>query len=646
MAPIKMPDLGRLMALGELYDAQTDRNLGITLWPPDEIQNHTIEVQGTKADFSLKLTNSISDTAKSLNIDADLKLSLLANLISLKGGFEFLNQNSRKTSESSLSVVGSKITKRRFIRFNELQCQNQRNNQATHVVTEIRYGGYCVCRCIEESNKQHRSCKGKAKASGECTPSSIVQGLPPFQQVADKLIGTMGADCNFSGESRQDWQNRNIKYDLFCEGMTIDPPTTFEEAINSVKRATESNDNNNTEVPVIVILQPLQMFSDNVAIKYFRVAENADEEIIDNIEKYFECVSELQSGSHRLDSWISKYRHIFPSLSSEIRNAKTSIDNFFLTQRQELRKLLMNYRANGDMDSLQQFISSNGQLSAKKAELDEMTRRWEYPQQLMQEAEEQGFPFVSPSSIRFSRNVVICAFPHKFNEQRAYQAIGEMEVMKKRFQTSQCVSIYLDPSNQEEHRSIHLSIVENICFLQRNNDSTFSRISAVSPSSPSQAPSHLSGVDPSIQANESQRVCSEPRSSFWNSFKLTVCILLSSSADYYLPSIVQFLYGIHSSDLSHACYDQLVPLVTPIWYQIRDISHPTPDWQWSPGKGVWMPVTVMVVSGGFWQGQKPAPANQLIILYLKHHGQRNQKNVSRDAIDGRLRGLLPLLQDP
>lgn len=56
--------------------------------------------------------------------------------------------------------------------------------------------------------------------------------------------------------------------------------------------------------------------------------------------------------------------------------------------------------------------------------------------------------------------------------------------------------------------------------------------------------------------------------------------------------------------------------ITPIWYRF---DHTEKSWFWTPerDKSIWMSVSRLTVSSGYWQGETPAPANVAIINRLQ-----------------------------
>lgn len=91
-----MATLGRPFTLGMLYDARSEQLVpGVTLWNSDTIAKNTWENPNQESKVDVIASDSISEKAKALNINADLKLSFLAGIVSAHGTHKHIWERNR-----------------------------------------------------------------------------------------------------------------------------------------------------------------------------------------------------------------------------------------------------------------------------------------------------------------------------------------------------------------------------------------------------------------------------------------------------------------------------------------------------------------------------------------------------------------------
>ena len=137
--------LGRTMELGMLYDCRSERIIpGVTLWDLQVLRNNTDIKPCHFSNCKVSTDDSFESKCQSLDINADIKLSFIAGLVSVKGSAKYLT--SKKSSKNEARVVLEYHCTRSF----EQQTMNQLGNikysevfekgTATHVVTGVEYG--------------------------------------------------------------------------------------------------------------------------------------------------------------------------------------------------------------------------------------------------------------------------------------------------------------------------------------------------------------------------------------------------------------------------------------------------------------------------------------------------------------------------
>ncbi len=175
--------IGRSARLGSLYDARKDIFNGAELYSdniPSEVINPIEQCPNTNYDF--KYDETLNSKFKRLNVEGELKLSILMNLINLEGSGRYLSdeQSSKRVFRSAF--IYQSITC--YESFNPLnhKLKNLANDfehfSGTHVVCGIKYGVnaiFSVEYSVEDSNKT-KEIRGKLEAMFEKIKLSISGG--------------------------------------------------------------------------------------------------------------------------------------------------------------------------------------------------------------------------------------------------------------------------------------------------------------------------------------------------------------------------------------------------------------------------------------------------------------------------------------
>ena len=98
--------IGRSAELGSVYDAYNEKLIkGLTLINLTELPANTISsIDNSKTYFSYVYTDSINEKCKSLDIQADLKASLIAGLLQIEGSASYMSKE-RATHNSIKSTI-------------------------------------------------------------------------------------------------------------------------------------------------------------------------------------------------------------------------------------------------------------------------------------------------------------------------------------------------------------------------------------------------------------------------------------------------------------------------------------------------------------------------------------------------------------
>lgn len=143
---ISKNNIGNTMSLGSLYNLRNDRYVGHTLFNKKLYDDLISFIDDNKTYVEMLYDESYKEKIKKLNIDGDLKLSVLAGLVKLQGHGKYLTNEktsfnivrgtlfySVKTRKEEITFFHDEI--KQYVSMNALK-----DNTATHVVIGIRWG--------------------------------------------------------------------------------------------------------------------------------------------------------------------------------------------------------------------------------------------------------------------------------------------------------------------------------------------------------------------------------------------------------------------------------------------------------------------------------------------------------------------------
>ncbi|KAF0428485.1 p-loop containing nucleoside triphosphate hydrolase [Gigaspora margarita] len=143
---IQRKALGRTAQIGFLYDATRDTFHGTSIFrkelPPGLIK----QVPSPHINLSFECEDTYKENFDKLDVEGQLRLSVLSGLFSLKGTGEYLNnmKDSYKTVKGTLVCKMTSFTEYLEVNFDDLKpCISTDPfyiHDATHIVTSIRWG--------------------------------------------------------------------------------------------------------------------------------------------------------------------------------------------------------------------------------------------------------------------------------------------------------------------------------------------------------------------------------------------------------------------------------------------------------------------------------------------------------------------------
>uniref|UniRef100_A0A914XNS0 G domain-containing protein n=1 Tax=Plectus sambesii TaxID=2011161 RepID=A0A914XNS0_9BILA len=305
--------LGRIAHIGELYDARTDtfcgRGLFVSKLPTDSITK--TDTPRTVTDFVL--TDSINDKFNKLDVQAELKVSMLCGLVNASGHGKYLSSTKSSNKESSATLVCRMTTVHEAMEINSVlklisadAITNTPN--ATHVVIGIQWGAMATATvsCAMKENEDQKQLEGELKIKLQCIKAAAA-----------------GAG-NYQDETST--RSRDFHLEFFVDALPNgdDLPTTVEQAILFMKRIPTliANANDGRGTPISYTLFPLSPLQNVIAsiAHADRLIRRVEDCAIDDIVRVFD---EMEKTLCQLNDWCTDFNnHTYCIADDDINNIR------------------------------------------------------------------------------------------------------------------------------------------------------------------------------------------------------------------------------------------------------------------------------------------------------------------------------------
>jgi hypothetical protein len=426
---LEIKALGRPCYLGQLYDAKTSSLLpGFSLFKPSEIQSRENNIHSTKFEFTE--VNSHSDRASSLDVSAELSVSILSGSLSVGGSGAYLS-NKQDTSESTtVAAIAQYRTTSKSLDLNALRNMVDIEQEmlakicATHAVTSIAYGGNIVGTLTQKSTNKADNTKIKSNFSIEA-----------FKNMGQWLSG--GANTTLTVEERKKINSFNLHIEL-CADFPLrknSAPTDPVSMIDVVRNAELFGDG----VPCEVSLTPLSMLVD----KFSSFRELAKADLIDIVDLY-DRILKLENSRAWLRDAVEARSGIFPTFTEDIRGRTIKTTKLVQDARCSLRRYLQDYRSElMDIESPPQFVKGvEARFKTAMAEYDRDKDEWRRYQDRLAAAEQHGFPILGVTAVgsKMSRvdkgTLAAILVPENANWKALMDLYGDLALDIRQWRTS------------------------------------------------------------------------------------------------------------------------------------------------------------------------------------------------------------------
>jgi len=353
--------LGRIARLGDLYDATTDNFCALSMFrehlPSDSLAIRTTDNHHSR--ILTTITSSMNDKLQILNVNSDLKLSVLAGQLKLGGAAKYLNE--KKTSFKSVEcalVCNTTTVVEHLDLFNEevmkrISEDALRHPRATHVVVQINWGADCTIRVTDENSEDEKKTEVERKLKTQ----------------VDKLrkVVCMELETGFTEEEKESW----TKFSLEIFGDVLSDrsskfPTTLDGAMEMIRNLPQlihvSNDGKGK--PLTYAMFPLSSpsFQNYPGVSHsINQVRGIDKGRIAQVIRIFDDLSELTQKAH--DRFDEMNTHGYCVTADELKKARSIIGTLDVQEASissELEKVLEKVRAgNNDDESLTAFCEEH-----------------------------------------------------------------------------------------------------------------------------------------------------------------------------------------------------------------------------------------------------------------------------------------------
>ncbi len=382
-SPTERAALGRIARIGELYDARTDSFIGANIISQNLIENDISQIDNPSSKIEFETTNNLTNRFKQLDVNAELQLSVLANLVQLNGSGKYLKYDKTSSKSSQITLLYSISTKSENLNlFNDslkerLNFQLLNTLHATHIVVGIDWGANCAV--TAEARSENEDDKLKVEGALKTTIDKIGMAI--------KGEGEVEHDDNYEKQSQSFTYHSNLDVVSTEEPL----PTSLTQVIDYIKKLPKliSNSNNGKGKPISYKLLPIDSLRKyyNLEKQIDSIVKSIDENTILKFVYLFEHLDRLKQKVVDIYDIVQSNSTIITDVEY---NQVCEFKNQMMIEETELRKklggTLIDVRSGKtEMISLEQIIqdfetSKNSTTNIEKQilELDELTNKISY----------------------------------------------------------------------------------------------------------------------------------------------------------------------------------------------------------------------------------------------------------------------------
>ncbi|CAF1169082.1 unnamed protein product [Didymodactylos carnosus] len=286
-----------------------------------------------KTIFDYDFTNSYSSKFKKLNIEADLKLSILTGLVDVSLSGKYLSSTDENSRTIKLTIIYCLKTKREQLNLshnlleNCLSINTFNNQNITHIVTGITWGAnvYATCEKTVKHLEEKREIEGKLRVK--------------LEKMGPLVSAGVGGSIN--NDKRSEVNQESFRISFSGDVLIKQIPSTIEDVMEMVKTIPSIVEtiNEGKGIQLEYSLYPLKeiVFQLKQDVQIHFVLYRLNEYIVTEIENEFDAILEAQRKFNDIVNDIEALQiHIPREAYDIVMNKKRDIDTELGLLRQDL----------------------------------------------------------------------------------------------------------------------------------------------------------------------------------------------------------------------------------------------------------------------------------------------------------------------
>ena len=322
---LEKPCLGRPFRLGMLYDCRRDSLVpGVTLWSAETLNKVVDSKSQETSDFEVIAEDSLSSKSFQLDVDAELKLSLLGGLVHVEGAAKFLKDQKSSKHQARVSLKYKSTSSFEQLTMGQLGKFEYQDifdrDIATHVVTAILYGadGFFVFDREVSQDENIKKIQGNLEVK--------IGGLPGLKNLG---IGGKGSvDIKTDDKTEED----KLKCKFYGDLILPKQPATYQDAAKLYQELPGLL--KEKSVPKKVWLYPLG----ELDTKAMKMVREISTKLVDEVVAVMEGLSNCEMQCN--DLVTSDVCYSFVGFKDQVETTKRAIASYRVGLEKKLSTLL------------------------------------------------------------------------------------------------------------------------------------------------------------------------------------------------------------------------------------------------------------------------------------------------------------------
>ncbi|THU80167.1 hypothetical protein K435DRAFT_505007 [Dendrothele bispora CBS 962.96] len=386
--------LSRGAYLAQLYDARTGTLIpGFRLFQANEITKNSHIVALNTSNITHKEVKSINDRTSSLNISAQIEVSILGGAITIGGSGSYLNSKEDTSESNTVACIAQYRTRSETLEVNSLRSLQAIDNDeqarigATHFVASITYGGNVVGTLTQKSANKNDNTNVKGSFS-----------LEAFKGLGKAFSASGSAELSLEEKEKINSYNLDVKLVGDVSFKDQEAPTSPADLITLFKKSGQLVGEG---IPCEIDLLPISMLQSNIPT--YRELDSAE---LTQISRLYNRIIKLENSRTWLTDMVEDKEELFPSFFNQVRDRGLTVSQLVETARGKLRRYLEAYRGGQEGIPAPSAFKDSVESDFIKVSQDyeEDLATWRDYQERLRAAEQHSFPGVSVSQLTSKMN--------------------------------------------------------------------------------------------------------------------------------------------------------------------------------------------------------------------------------------------------